>query len=552
MRGSSTAGTTTLDVRATSEADGELATCFAWWQRGIVYQVYPRSFMDADGDGVGDLPGVLARLDHVVRLGVDALWLSPVYRSPMADFGYDVADHTDIDPLFGTLDDFDRLVAAAHERGLKLIMDLVPNHTSDRHPWFVEARAARTSPRRDWYIWADPGPDGGPPNNWLSEFGGPAWTLDEATGQYYYHAYLPQQPDLNWRNPEVRAAFHDIMRFWLDRGVDGFRVDAIHHVIKDDALRDNPPNPDFREGMPPHRRLIRRYTTDRPELMEVIAGMRAVVDAYPDRVLIGEAWLSTERLIAYYGDGRGFHLPFNFQLIGAPWRAPVVSTLIRTYEALLPPGAWPNWVLGNHDRPRLATRLGPAQARVAAMLLLTLRGTPTLYYGDEIGMRDVPVPPDLVQDPWEKRVPGLGVGRDPARTPMRWDGGRNAGFTRGRPWLPVGPDQETVNVEAQAADPRSMLSLYRALIALRRARPALSVGAYAEAHADEAVLAYWRNWGDRRLLVALNLTDRPRTLDPPPGGGRVLLSTHMDREQEPVGQRLALRADEGVIVEPAT
>jgi alpha-glucosidase len=526
---------------------------YAWWQRGTVYQIYPRSLMDTNGDGIGDLPGILARLGHLTWLGVDALWLSPLYRSPMADFGYDVADHTAIDPLFGTLQDFDRLVEAAHARGLRIIMDLVPNHTSDRHPWFVEARASRGSPRRGWYIWADARPGGGPPNNWLSEFGGPAWTLDERTGQYYYHAYLKQQPDLNWRNPAVRAAMGDVMRFWLNRGVDGFRVDAVHHVVKDDALRDNPDNPDFRDGLPPHRRLVRRYTTDRPELMGIVAWMRSVLDEYPDRVLIGEAWLSTERLMAYYGEGLGgFHLPFNFQLIAAPWRAPAVATLVKTYEALLPPGAWPNWVLGNHDRSRIASRVGPAQARVAAMLLLTLRGTPTLYYGDEIGMTDVPVPPDRVQDPWERNVPGIGIGRDPVRTPMRWHAGRNAGFTRGKPWLPVGADHRAVNVETLTGDPRSILCLYRSLIALRRAEPAFSVGGYEEAQVDEGMFAYWRAHEGRHLLVALNFTDAPRRLELREAAhGSVRLSTHMDRSGERVADQLQLRSDEGMIVEPA-
>jgi alpha-glucosidase len=529
---------------------GRPASGFTWWQRGVVYQIYPRSFMDSSGDGVGDLPGIAARLGHLAWLGIDALWISPVYRSPMADFGYDVADYTDIDPLFGTLADFDRLLAAAHGCGLKVVLDFVPNHSSDRHPWFIDSRASRRAARRDWYIWADPAAGGGPPNNWLSEFGGSAWSLDPATGQYYYHAYLPQQPDLNWRNPDLRAAMYDVMRFWLERGIDGFRVDAIHHVIKDDRLRDNPVNPDYRAGMAPHRRLLRRYTTDRPELMAVIAEMRAVLDAWPDRVLIGEAWLSTERLMAYYGENLlGFHMPFNFELIGVPWRAGATATLVAAYEALLPPGAWPNWVLGNHDRSRIASRIGPAQARVAAMLLLTLRGTPTLYYGDEIGMADGAIPPGRARDPWEKNLPGLGLGRDPERTPMQWDGSRHAGFSIAAPWLPIGADHRTVNVERETGDPGSMLSLYRALLALRRAEPALSVGSYAEAHADDAVFAYWRAHAGRRLLVALNLTDRAQAIALPTGmAARRLLSTAMDRAGAPADGKLDLRPSEGLVL----
>ncbi|MFM2043333.1 MAG: hypothetical protein RLY86_1909 [Pseudomonadota bacterium] len=523
-----------------------------WWQRGIVYQVYPRSFQDGNGDGIGDLAGITARLDHLVDLGVDAVWISPIYPSPMADFGYDVADYCDIDPIFGTLADFDRLAAAVHDRGLKLILDLVPNHTSDQHPWFQESRSSRDNPKRDWYIWRDPAPDGGPPNNWLSEFGGSAWEYDGATGQYFYHAYLTRQPDLNWRNPAVRAAIHQAMRFWLDRGVDGFRVDVIYHMIKDDRFRDNPPNPDARPDGNPHHRLLPLYTIDRPEVQEVVAGLRRVVDAYPTRVLIGEVWLPVERLVAYYGrNGDGAHLPFNFQLIGADWDARGIEAIIRRYEAALPPGGWPNWVLGNHDRSRIASRAGPGQERVAMMLLLTLRGTPTLYYGDEIGMRDVPIPPDRVQDPWERNVPGLGLGRDPVRTPMQWDGSPNAGFTKGaEPWLPLADDWRQVTVAAQAADPDSLLSLTRRLTALRRREPALSLGDIHLIPATGTLLAYERRHGERRLLVALNLGGTAATLDLPPGDriGDVLLTTGGGDGPAPDATRVTLPGGTGMVV----
>jgi alpha-glucosidase len=431
-----------------------------WWQRGAIYQIYPRSFMDADGDGVGDLEGIRSRLDYLAWLGIDAIWISPIYPSPMTDFGYDISDYCAVDPRFGTLATFDALVAEAHRLGIKVLLDYVPNHTSDQHPWFEEARRSRQSPRRDYYLWRDPGPGGQPPNNWLSEFGGPAWQWEPETGQFYYHAYLKTQPDLNWRHPEVRAAMLNVLRFWLERGVDGFRVDTIHHLIKDQQYRATPPNPDYRPGDPPHRALLRLYTTDRPEVHAMIAEMRQVLDGYPDRVLIGEAYLPIERLAAYYGtDLSGLHLPFNFQLITARWQSRALSELAKRYEASLPPGAWPNWVLGNHDRSRIASRVGPRQARVAAMLLLTLRGTPTLYYGDELGMRDVAVPPTQVQDPWERNVPGLGLGRDPERTPMQWSAAPQAGFSSGQPWLPVAADFAAVNVETEmslgtcAADP---------------------------------------------------------------------------------------------------
>ncbi|HUQ75871.1 MAG TPA: alpha-amylase family glycosyl hydrolase [Burkholderiales bacterium] len=522
---------------------------YLWWQRGIVYQVYPRSFMDSDGDGVGDLPGVLSRLDYLRWLGVDALWLSPIYPSPMKDFGYDVSDYTAIHPLFGSLDDFDRLMKAAHERALKVILDFVPNHSSDQHPWFVESRSSRASRRRDWYIWRDPAPGGGPPNNWLSCFGGSAWELDRETGQYYYHAFLPEQPDLNWRNPEVVEAMLGVLRFWLDRGVDGFRVDVLWHLIKDDSFADNPPNPAWREGMDPYQAVVPLRTTDRPEVHDIVLRLRRLLDEYRERVLIGEIYLPIERLVKYYGpDLQGAHLPFNFQLVHAPWDAPSIARLIAQYEQALPQGGWPNWVLGNHDQHRIASRLGPAQARVAALLLLTLRGTPTLYYGDEIGMRDVAIAPDRVHDPLERNVPGLGLGRDPERTPMQWSAAESAGFTTGEPWLPIAPDYREVNVAAQRDAPTSVLRLYREAIALRRGEPALQVGRFEPVVTDSDVLAYVRRAQEGSdFLVALNLGPRPQVLRAP-FTGAIALSTHLDRSAEPVSGQLELRPDEGVIV----
>jgi alpha-glucosidase len=526
---------------------------FLWWQRGIIYQVYPRSFMDSNGDGVGDLPGIASKLDYLTWLGVDALWLSPIYPSPMADFGYDVADYTGVDPLFGTLKDFDALLEQAHGRGLKVMLDFVPNHTSDEHPWFVEARSARDNPRRDWYIWRDAAPGGGPPNNWLSYFGGSAWEWDAASGQYYLHLFHKKQPDLNWRNPAVQAAMLDAMRFWLDRGVDGFRVDVLWLLIKDEQFRNNLPNPDYIEGQRPLQSLLPVYSADRPEIHNVVALMRRVLDEYPERMMVGEIYLPIERLVTYYGaNGLGAHLPFNFQLIGMAWNARVIGAAIDAYEAALPPDGWPNWVLGNHDQPRIASRIGARQARVAAMLLLTLRGTPTMYYGDELGMHDVAIPPELAQDPQELGHPGMGIGRDPERTPMQWDSGPSASFTTASPWLPVAEDYETVNVAAERDDPRSMLALYRQLIALRRANRALEVGSYAPVPAAGDVLAYVRAGDGRRFLIALNLGRQEQEIDIGIlGSGRVALSTQLDRAGEPASGSLRLRGDEGVIVELA-
>jgi alpha-glucosidase len=520
-----------------------------WWQQGIVYQIYPRSFQDSDGNGVGDLRGISQRLDYCLWLGVDALWICPFYPSPMVDFGYDISDYRGVDPLFGDLESFDRLLAEAHSRGLRIILDFVPNHSSDRHPWFLESRSSRSNAKRKWYIWRDPAPDGGPPNNWLANFGGSAWTFDDATGQYYYHAFLPEQPDLNWRNPEVREAMCDVLRFWLDRGVDGFRVDVLWHLMKDEQFRDNPVNPAWQTGMPGIDRFLQRYSCDRPEIHEIVSQLRAVIDDYPNRVLIGEVYVPFKHLGRYYGRRKkGANLPFNFQLIFTKWHAEDIARLIAEYEAKLRGRRWPNWVLGNHDQKRIATRVGAGQAHLAAMLLLTLRGTPTLYYGDEIGLENVPIPPERVQDPWEKNEPGLG--RDPQRTPIPWDASTNAGFTVGTPWLPLNPDFKDRNVERLAADSRSILTLYRRLIAIRRQSPALNRGAYVNAHTQGDVLAYERQRDGVRLLVGLNFsTDEQRLVLPDDAPeGRLLLSTGLDRDGERISGAAELRPAEGVIV----
>ncbi len=520
-----------------------------WWQDGVVYQIYPRSFQDSNGDGVGDIAGILERIDYLRWLGVTAVWISPIYPSPMADFGYDVASYVDIDPLFGSLQDFDLLVRELHARAIRLILDFVPNHTSHRHSWFEESRASRGNGKRSWYVWRDPAADGGPPNNWLSEFGGPAWTLDPQTEQYYYHAYLPEQPDLNWREPKVEAAMHEVLRFWLDRGVDGFRVDAIHMLLENETFEDNPVNPQWRPGMSPARRLLRVNSSDRPETHAFIARMRRVLDDYPDRVFIGEAYLPIDRLMRYYGESlSGFHLPFNFHLINVPFRARAIAELVREYEAALPRGGWPNWVLGNHDKSRALTRLGgELQARLAALLLLTLRGTPTLYNGEEIGMHDVPIPPEHVQDPWERNVPGLGLGRDPCRTPMQWDASANAGFTRGFPWLPIADDFRICNVTAKMADRSSILWLYRRLLTLRDAEPALSTGAWRQVFVDDDILVFARILGDRCLFVALNCSEtRQRVSLPAPA--RPLLSTAPDSAVLAPARDIELQPFEGIIM----
>ncbi|WP_019584784.1 alpha-amylase family glycosyl hydrolase [Deinococcus apachensis] len=492
-----------------------------WWQRGIIYQIYPRSFQDASGDGVGDLRGITVRLPYVASLGVEAVWLSPIFTSPMRDFGYDVADYCDIDPLFGTLEDFDALVAEAHRLGLKVMLDYVPNHTSSDHAWFREALQGKDSPKRDWYVWRDPAPAGGAPNNWKSFFGGGAWTLDEASGQYYLHQFLPSQPDLNWRNPEVRRAMADVLRFWMRRGVDGFRVDVIWLLAEDERFLDEPQNPEWQPGQIEHASLEHIYTQDQPETHEYIRELRQVLDEFStpehDRMMVGEIYLPVERLLPYAGtrDAQMVHLPFNFHLILIPWDAVQIREFADMYDAACRlADTWPNWVLGNHDQHRFKTRVGAAQYRVAQTLLLTLRGTPTVYYGDEIGMENVSIPFEKMVDPAGLQQPDVpAASRDPERTPMQWDSGPNAGFAPAgvAPWLPLAPDADRVNVQAEEGDPRSDLNYFRALTRLRREHPALVGGEYRSLDAGHAdVFAFERRLRDERLTVLLNFGGETR------------------------------------------
>ncbi|WP_342363171.1 alpha-amylase family glycosyl hydrolase [Terrarubrum flagellatum] len=521
----------------------------------MIYQIYPRSFCDTDGDGVGNLAGIERKLDYLVWLGIDAIWISPFFPSPMADFGYEISDYYDVAAVFGTVEDLDRLLTAAHGRGVRIVLDFVPNHSSSEHPWFRESRSSRNSPRRDWYLWRDAAPDDGPPNNWISDLGGSAWEWDEVTGQFYYHAFLKEQPDFNWHNPSAQLAMHDVMQFWLDRGVDRFRIDVLWHLIKSADFPDNPPNPAYQPEMGEMHRLLQIHSTDQPEIHRVAADMRALVDRYAangavERVLIGEIYLPVDRLMQYYGQDRPeMHLPLNFQLIDAPWNARALAKLIVDYEAALPSDAWPNWVLGNHDRPRVAAKRGQAQARVAAMLLLTLRGTPTLYYGDELGLNDIPISIGEVRDPRELREPGLGLGRDPVRTPMPWDESEHASFSAARPWLPLNTDWRTRNVATMAREPDSILTLYQRLLTLRRAHPALAAGDFALLDSEGDVLAYERRRGVERMIVALNLGQSPQRLSLPDWAHscRSLAST-LDDTPRPEGGSLLLRGDEGAVL----
>ncbi len=537
-----------------------MATEALWWKRGVIYQIYPRSFKDTNGDGIGDLKGILDQLDYLRdTLGIDAIWLSPTYPSPMADFGYDISDFTAVHPMFGTLADFDTLVEAAHQRDLRVIVDFVPNHSSNQHPWFVESRSSRDNPKHDWYFWRDARPDGSLPNNWLSVFGGPAWEWDATRGQYYLHTFLKEQPDLNWRNPAVKQAMLDSVRFWLKRGVDGIRVDAAHFMMKDANLTDNPLKVDRGFGFKPmgdYDSQIHLYDQTHEDIHDALREFRALLDAYSaerPRFSIGEVHVKDwDMWSSFYGEQLDeFHMPFNFNFLFAPWGPKDLQTVIDTLERVIPEGAWPNVVLGNHDEHRIASRVGADAARAAMLLLLTLRGTPTIYYGDEIGMHDVEIPPDMEQDPWGKNVAGIGLGRDPERTPMQWDASPNAGFTSAgvQPWLPLPDDYATVNVAAQSSDPRSMLSLTRRLLALRRETPALHSGLYRPiAHDNRHCLAFLREDGHERWLIALNFSSDEQTLNLFAGSGHVILSTTLDREEVANLTAFRLRGHEGCLI----
>lgn len=498
----------------------------AWWQRGAIYQIYPRSFADANGDGIGDLAGVVAHLDHLEALRVEAIWLSPFFTSPMADFGYDVSDYCDVDPVFGTLADFDRLVADCHARGIRVVIDWVPNHTSDRHPWFTDARSGRDAARRDWYVWRDPGPDGEPPNDWMSQFRacGASWTLDAPSGQYYLHSFMPQQPDLNWDNPEVEAAMHDVLRFWLDRGVDGFRLDAIHKIAKDPLLRDH-------VGAP------RRHDEDWQSIHARLRGIRRVVEEYDDRMIVGEVALQDlHRIVGYLESGDQLHLAHNFVWADLPWDADAFRTSIGDFEALADETAWPAWFLANHDLPRVVERFGPGCARAVAVMLYALRGTPFIYQGEELALPHAIVAPDRVVDV---------DGRDPVRAPMPWRPGPHAGFSTVEPWLPLVQDADALSAERQAADPRSALSLFRRLAALRHASPALQTGTQRFVESAPDVLAWEREAGGERLVAAVNFARDPAPLGLP--GATLVLSTDPDRTEVGDGW---LGPCEGILVRP--
>lgn len=508
---------------------------FLWWRDGVIYQIYPRSFSDSNGDGIGDLQGIINKLDYLADLGIDAIWLSPINPSPDADFGYDVSNYKDIDPKYGTMEDFARLVEKAHQHGIHIIMDLVLNHTSEEHPWFVESRSSRDNPKRDWYIWRE-NPKGKnlPPNNWQAIFGGKGWEFDERTGQYFYHMFTKNQPDLNWRNAEVYAEMMDTFTFWADRGVDGFRLDVFNEYFKDAQFRDNP----YKLGRRPFDCQVHLYDYNQPEMNGVVADIRSVLDRYPERYAVGETFMDQPEIAASYCGPGKLHAAFNFAMLKSRWNPAKYLRIIQQWEEVLPDDAWPNNVLNNHDVPRSATRFhaaqDDAQLKVAAAMLLTLRGTPFLYQGEEIGMRDVRVKRSEMQDLLGIHYWPLPVGRDGCRSPMQWNDGENAGFSTGTPWMKLHSNFQTRNVEAQQADPNSLFNFYKTLMQLRKSNPALQKGMFVPLNHDpQRVLAYLRKDAGQTILVALNFARRPSKLavshELTRGGWELLLSNRERR-----------------------
>ena len=539
---------------------------FLWWRDGIIYQIYPRSFADSNNDGLGDLPGITSKLDYLANLGVNALWLSPIYPSPDKDFGYDVSDYVDIDPRFGSLADFDLLLSEAHQRDIRIVLDLVLNHTSDQHAWFLESRSSRDNPKADWYIWVPPSGSphfqrkwreskrgAGVPNNWQAVFGGRAWKYVPERDQYYYHMFLPEQPDLNWRNPDVRTAILDVVRFWLDRGVDGFRLDVFNVYFKDDQLRDNPFNP----GLHAFDRQQHIYDCDQPEMISLLKEMRGILDSYPERYAVGETFFPTqEKMIRYSGTDK-LHAAFDFDFMWSRFDpSKLVKPILEWEELYAEHELWPNYVLGNHDAPRMATRHtkdeGDARIKVMMALLLTLRGTPFLYYGEEIGMRDISLKRSEILDPPGKRFWPLYKGRDGCRAPMQWDNTVNAGFSSKKPWLPVHPDYRERNVEAQNEKTGSMLNFTRNLIKLRRKKTALHRGDFSLlTESPKDTLAYLRHTPEQTILVALNFRNYPASVQKiPERAWNLLFST--TRETVPTSAKdLDLAPYEVLILESA-
>ena len=519
------------------------------WDKRVIYQIYPRSFKDSNKDGIGDLNGITDKLSYLKELGIDAIWLSPIYKSPMRDFGYDISDYYDIDPIFGNINDFDNLIKSAHKLDIRVLMDFVPNHTSIDHPWFKQSASGKNNPKRNWYIWRKPNKDGSPPNNWLSQFGGPAWELDKTTNEYYLHTFDVSQPDLNWRNQEVVENILDAMRYWMKRGVDGFRVDVAYYLFKDPFFRDEPPNPLYKGDRPLYDSLLHIYTIALPETLSMLKKLSDVMDEFKDKFMVCEIYTFLHEIVNLYKiiDKKSF-APFNFSFIFIAWDAREQKKFIDEFDKLVGPNYFPTFVLGNHDQPRIATRVGENGARTAAMLQLTLRGIPFIYYGEELGLKNVVIPEEKVRDPMAVNLKGLNLGRDPVRTPMQWNESKFGGFSAVEPWLPLEKEYKERNVCTEEKDKKSFLNLYKSLIHLRKTRISLTTGKYIPLDfKNENILGFIRQKADEKTLVIVNFSDKVQKVRLPKGNWKTILSTDMSTNNNVETGKVELHSSEGII-----
>lgn len=521
------------------------------WGKRIIYQIYPRSFKDSNGDGIGDLNGIAEKLDYLKDLGVDAIWLSPIYQSPMRDFGYDISDYYNIDPIFGNLSDFDSLIKKAHNKDIKVLMDFVPNHTSSEHPWFKESRSSKDNPKRDWYIWKSPKKNGGVPNNWLSQFGGSAWELDKKTNEYYLHTFDVSQPDLNWRNPQVVEEILDVMRYWMKKGVDGFRVDVAYYLFKDPFFRDEPHNPTHTEHHMQYDSLLHIYTIALPETLHMLKTLNSAINEFDDRFMVCEIYTFLHEIVNLYKIvGNKSFAPFNFSFISLPWNAMEQKKFIDEFDERVGYDYFPTYVLGNHDQPRIATKLGKGFARTAALLQLTLRGIPFIYYGEELGMKNVSIPEEKAKDPMAVNMKGFDFGRDPERTPMQWDTSKFGGFSNTEPWLPLEKEFKERSVDSEEKDKKSFLNLYKSVIHLRKTRKSLEQGKLIPLDFKNTnVLGFLRQEADEKTLILANFSEEEQIVELPKGNWKTILSTELDVENRQEKKQVLLHPSEGIILE---
>lgn len=523
-----------------------------WYHRLIAYHIYPLSFKDSDGDGKGDLKGIIEKLDYLKELGMGAIWISPIFESPMEDLGYDISDYYKIDKTFGNLEIFDELISQSHKRGIRVIIDYVINHTSSKHSWFLESKSSKDDPKRDWYIWRDPNPDGSPPNNWRSVFGGSAWELDKKTGQYYFHSFLKSQPDLNWRHADVRHEMIKIAEFWFNRGVDGLRVDAIEHLIEDSYLRDDPYNPDYIPGLhDPYSAIKHVFSKGQADLKYCINALCELAQK-KDKFIVSEIYAGIpEMMDMYRACMQKNHAPFNFNLMTTPWIASEYRKFIDDFEKALEPGDWPNYVFGNHDRSRLATRMGEDKLRAIATILLTLRGMPFIYYGDEIGMTNAKITGKNITDEFSRQVKDPKFARDPERSPMQWNKEKYAGFSNKKPWIPLSDEYQEKNVETELENPRSLLNLYKKIINFRNQSEALMIGSYQSLDTkSKDIFSYVREYEGEKILTMINFSEKTVEESLPFQSAKIVCGSNLDRaEGEKVSGDILFRPFEAYIFE---